>query len=240
MPFKIMLFTSILGGLSGLIGGLLSVFIKIKNKNVLASLFEVTAGIMTGIVCFEILPECFEMSNVLFCITGVVIGVFIIYKMNNYVQKHSKYNKQSNYSLIFIVIMISMTFHNLIEGLAIGSSMMYSTKLGITLLISIMLHDIPEGMVVGIISKADNQSNRKILLNSIVSGMFTGIGAFLGVMIGKISKTYISICLCIAAGAMLYIVSCDLIPSSKEISKSKKVYIVYIMGILVGAIISKI
>lgn len=240
MPFKIMFIICILGSASGAIGGLLSILLKIKNKDFLASLFEITAGIMTGVVCFDMIPECFYLSNVLFCVIGVVLGVFIIYRLDDYVEKNMRYNKKNEYSKSLILIIISMTFHNFIEGIAIGSSMVYSLKLGIVLLISIVLHDIPESMVVGIISKTNNKSNKKILFNSTISGLFTGFGALVGAVIGKVNNIYISICLSIAAGAMLYVVACDLIPTSKKISKSKRVYIVYIVGILIGAIISKI
>ena len=54
---------TLLGALSSGIGGFLSSMIKIENKKILASLFEFTAGIMTGIVCIDMIPESVRLTN---------------------------------------------------------------------------------------------------------------------------------------------------------------------------------
>ena len=239
MALKILIVMSIIGGFSSGIGGVISAIFKINDNNKLAMLYELTAGIMTGIVCFDMLEEAFELSNVFFVLIGVIIGIILIIMIDKFIDNKKEYISKS-YSKMSLIIMISMAFHNFIEGIAIGSSFIYSFSLGMIVLISIVLHDIPEGIVVGMSSKIDNKSKIKVIYDSVISGIFTGIGAMFGYMIGQIDKLYISLCLALAAGVMLYIVSCDLIPSSKKLTNNKKVYLVYIFGILLGAIITKI
>lgn len=60
------IFTMILGVLSSLIGGFLCTIFHIKTKRTISILYELTAGIMTGIVCFEMLPESFEISSLIY------------------------------------------------------------------------------------------------------------------------------------------------------------------------------
>ena len=55
--------------------------------------------------------------------------------------------------------------------------------------------------------KNGGMSKTKALSYTILSGVMTGVGAFFGAAIGQISEIMISICLSVAAGAMLYIVS---------------------------------
>ena len=81
--FKIILFFTILGAISSAIGGLLAILIHIKTKNNLASLFEITAGMMTGIVCFDMLPESLEIASIWYSIIGVVIGIGSIFSINS-------------------------------------------------------------------------------------------------------------------------------------------------------------
>lgn len=57
----------------------------------------------------------------------------------------------------------------------------------------------------------------KVIFYVILSGITTGIGAFFGAIVGSISQEIISICLSFAAGAMLYIVSGELIPESNQL-----------------------
>ena len=76
----------------------------------------------------------------------------------------------------------------------------------------------------------------KVLFYVILSGVTTGIGAFIGKIIGGISKEIISICLSFAAGAMLYIVSGELIPESNKIYDGKASTIGTIIGFILGLI----
>ena len=69
--------------------------------------------------------------------------------------------------------------------------------------------------------KNGGMSANKVLAYVILSGVTTGIGAFVGKIIGDISNSVIAICLSFAAGAMLYIISGELIPESNELYKGK-------------------
>lgn len=76
----------------------------------------------------------------------------------------------------------------------------------------------------------------KVLLYVVLSGVTTGIGAFAGKIIGEISEDIISICLTFAAGAMLYIVSGELIPESNSLYKGKFPTLGNIVGFILGLI----
>lgn len=232
------IFTMILGVLSSLIGGFLCTIFHIKTKRTISILYELTAGIMTGIVCFEMLPESFEISSLIYSLIGIVLGVMIIYMLDIIVYKFSK--KSNTSKKVAMVVMISMAIHNIIEGLAVGSGFSFSLNLGITVLLGIFLHDIPEGMIVGITSKISGKKNENIMIETASVGACGGIGTFIGNYIGKIDDRYISLSLSVAAGAMLYLVACELLPESKINSKSKNIYLMYIMGIVLGALLSRI
>ena len=226
------IFTMILGVLSSLIGGFLWTIFHIKTKRTISILYELTAGIMTGIVCFEMLPESFEISSLIYSLIGIIIGVMVIYILDILVYKFSK--KSNATKKVALVVMISMAIHNIIEGLAVGSGFSFSLNLGITVLLGIFLHDIPEGMIVGITSKISGKKNKNIMIETAI------VGACGGNYIGKMDDRYISLSLSVAAGAMLYLVACELLPESKINSKSKNIYLMYIMGIVLGALLSRI
>lgn len=231
---KIAILVSLLGGISSGIGGILTSIFRIKSMKCISSLQQITAGIMTGIVCFDMLPEAFEISNIFFGIIGVIIGINIIYFLDKFISNKKKYNNRYVFS---IVIMLSMALHNIIEGFAIGASFSYSISMGIAVIVAIILHDIPEGVVVGISNNIAGKNKLNNILNTIIVGIVTGIGALFGNLIGNIGDIFISISLCIAAGVMLYIISCELMPESHITYSSKKINISYIIGIIVGAMI---
>ena len=74
----------------------------------------------------------------------------------------------------------------------------------------------------------------KILFYVILSGIATGIGALIGAIVGNISISVIAICLSFAAGAMLYIVSGELIPESNRLYSGKMPAIGNMLGFLIG------
>ena len=76
----------------------------------------------------------------------------------------------------------------------------------------------------------------RALSYTILSGVTTGAGAFFGAAVGKISEKMISICLSISAGAMLYIVSGELVPEANELDRGKSGFIGNIIGFVVGVL----
>lgn len=74
----------------------------------------------------------------------------------------------------------------------------------------------------------------KVIILVILSGITTGIGAFFGAIIGSISQNIIATCLSFAAGAMLYIVSGELIPESNSLYQGKLPALGNILGFILG------
>ena len=132
--------------LEQLYGGILGAMFKIKSSKFLSFILEFAAGLMTAVICFDLIPEALEIVPITLCIFGVLLGVICMILCDKAVNKiYSK--KESDNSLLKtgIIICIGLAIHNFPEGLAIGSGFDASQKLGISLAIAIALHDIPEG-----------------------------------------------------------------------------------------------
>ena len=82
--------------------------------------------------------------------------------------------------------------------------------------------------------KNGGMKSGKVIYYVVLSGVTTGIGAFFGAIIGGISQSVISMCLSFAAGAMLYIVSGELIPESNQLYHGRMTAIGNIVGFLIG------
>lgn len=74
----------------------------------------------------------------------------------------------------------------------------------------------------------------KVIFYVVLSGVTTGIGAFFGAIIGSISESIIAMCLSFAAGAMLYIVSGELIPESNNLYKGRMTAVGNMIGFIIG------
>ena len=204
------------GTIGTTIGGIIGVLIKKDSNKFLSFILAFASGLMMAVVCFDLIPEALSISNLYIMILGIIIGIIIMIfcenRVNDLLKKKDKNyskktSKKNNLLKTGIVVSIGLAIHNFPEGLAIGSGFEASIKLGFELAIAICLHDIPEGISMAIPMKNGGIKKGKVLLYVIISGLTTGIGAFVGTIIGSISEVIISICLSFAAGAMLYIVS---------------------------------
>lgn len=219
------------------VGGIIGANFKLKSARGLSFILQFSAGLMLAIICFELIPEALEISNIYIVILGVITGVILMIICDNIVRNiYRKKEKYSNNSLLKtgIIVGIGLALHNFPEGLAIGSGFDASIKLGYALALAILLHDIPEGISMSVPMKNGGISKMKAVILTMISGVTTGIGAFFGVVLGGISEKVIAICLAFAAGAMLYIVSGELIPESNKIYKGRFGTIGNITGFLLG------
>ena len=224
------------------LGGIIGVTFKKPSDRFLSFILSFAAGLMTSIVSFDLIPEALKISGILSTIIGIIIGVICmiicnIVVNNKFNRRNSNQINESNKRELLragIVTSIGLAIHNFPEGLAIGSGFGASLTLGYSLAIAICIHDIPEGMAMSIPMKNGGISSKKVILYVILSGVTTGIGAFIGKIIGGISETVIAMCLAFAAGAMLYIVSGELVPESNKMHKGSSATIGMIVGFLLG------
>lgn len=234
-------FYGLLFGIIGTsIGGFIGAFLKVYSNKYLSFSLEFAAGLMTAIICFDLIPESLEIIDISTCIIGIFIGILAMIFCNKIVSKYSIHSidfpnlKQSSLFQTGIIIALGLAIHNFPEGLAIGAGFESSNTLGFKLAIAIALHDIPEGISIALPLALSGSSKTKAIIITTLSGLTTGLGAFFGVLIGNISTIFIGLSLSFAAGCMLYIVSCELIPESKKRYSGKFGSLGFMFGLISG------
>jgi ZIP family zinc transporter len=222
------------------LGGLITFFIKNPTKRFMAVLLGFTSGIMISVVCFDLLPEAFRMGGIEVSLVGITLGVGIILIVEHFIPQRVSIKYSGDFNLLKsgILLGIGIAIHNFPEGLAVGSGFAANDYLGLGLAIVITIHDMPEGIAMAAPLKMGGVGRAKILLYTILAGIPMGIGAFIGELLGEISRMFICLCLSFAGGAMLYITCGELIPKTQSIYKGRISTIGMILGIMCGIYIS--
>jgi len=231
----------LISGITGTsIGGLMAVFIGNVSNRMLSLILEFSAGLMTSVVCFELIPEAFDQGGMFLTVAGIVSGIITIILIESYISSCDFAKKRNNKSSLLragILMAIGIALHNFPEGFAVGSGFGASVKLGITLTAVIIIHDIPEGIAMAVPMRAGGFSRLKAFTLTFLSGIPMGLGALMGAWLGEISKAFIAVCLGFAAGAMLYVVYGELVVESKKLYLGRLPSIGNILGIICGIII---
>lgn len=139
----------IFGMLGTTLGGVIGAVLQVNSNKILSFVLEFAAGLMTAIICFDLIPESLEFGNITSCIIGIIIGIIVMIICDEIINRmnFTKENVQNN--TLFktgMIICVGLAVHNFPEGLAIGSGFEASTTLGLSLAIAIAIHDVPEGI----------------------------------------------------------------------------------------------
>jgi len=129
---------------------------------------------------------------------------------------------------------IALALHNLPEGLAVGVGVASGDALvSWPVTLSIAVQNVPEGLIVAVAFVAAGQSKSKALLVTLATGLVEPFGAALGVLAVQVVASAMPAALGFAAGAMLYVVSHEIIPESHREGRSHVATFGLLLGVLV-------
>ena len=167
------------------------------------------------------------------CSDSSVKGKEISAKMISEKQSDCEKASKSAMFKMGVVMTFAIAVHNFPEGLAIGAVTAVDNGLLISILICV--HNIPEGMAMSTPMVSSGVKNYKILIYAALTGLPTVIGALIGYLAGGASQTLVSLCLSAAAGFMLYIVFCEMLPSAISMQENNKVLpLIFIISLILG------
>jgi ZIP family zinc transporter len=107
----------------------------------------------------------------------------------------------------------------------------------LALSIGIAIQNFPEGMAISLPYKVDGYSNKKAFIAGVLSGVVEPIAAVITILISSIINSVLPYLLAFAAGSMLYVIICELIPDSQEGEYSRFATFGVIVGFLIMMIL---
>ena len=113
------------------------------------------------------------------------------------------------------LFVLAISLHNLPEGLAIGVAFGGPDAVGaMALATGISIQDVPEGMVVALALRSVGYGRGLSVGLGVLSGLVEPVAAVFGALVISLSVSLLPWGLAIAAGAMLFVISHEIIPES--------------------------
>lgn len=234
-----------------LLGASLVFFFKNVKKNVMDAMLGFAAGVMIAASFFSLLQPAMEMAiNLkmipwLITFIGFISGGLLLFigdklftHFDKKIAKNKKEEKERKSFKRCLMLIFSITLHNIPEGLAVGvafGSTAYSLE-GATLTsamiiaLGIGLQNFPEGTAVSVPLRREGMSRKKAFFYGQLSGLVEPISGVIGALLVLKIRTLLPFLLSFAAGAMIYVVIEELIPESQTNKKKDLMALFSIIG----------
>ncbi len=237
-------------GITALGASVVFLFKKV-NKNIMDGMLGLASGVMLAATFWSLLTPALEMctelnlNSWLIVSLGVTFGGLLLFggdKIYNVIAKKNQNESKMKRSLMLI---ISITLHNIPEGMAVGvafGSIGYNLNgatLGAALMLAlgIGIQNFPEGSAISLPLKRDGMSSKKAFIIGSLSGIVEPISSLIGAILVMKVRILLPFLLAFAGGAMIYVVVQELIPESQTNKRKDLMALFTILGFLIMMIL---
>ena len=190
-----------------------------------ASGVMIAASIWSLIIPSVEMAESQNMINWIPATVGFISGIIFLIIINKLAEDLQNRNGKKKLNML----MFSVTLHNIPEGMAVGvvfagflsGNTAVALAEAFVLSIGIAVQNIPEGAIISMPMKMDGVSRKKSFLYGVLSGIVEPIAAIITLLLINIIVPILPYLLSFAAGAMIYVVSEELIPEMHTGKKSE-------------------
>lgn len=208
---------STVAGLATGLGAIPVIIFKDIPEKIHDALLGFAAGIMMTAANFSLLLPALEQGGLAQTLLGIAAASFFVFWVEKLIpHMHPHFGKEAPADMGLdkgLLMAVAVTLHNFPEGLAVGVGLAsQSDNLGILLAIAIAAQNIPEGLAVAAPIANSGLSRFKVFSLTLLSGLAEPVAAVVGMTLVEFSHAILPFGLAFAAGAMIYVVSDQIIP----------------------------
>ena len=222
---------SLLGGFIcaffNLLGATPVILVRKVSENLLNTGLGFSGGIMLGASFTSLIVPGTKIGEVIPVLLGIVLGAVTVTLADRLLpHMHliigSEGLKSSRIKGIWLLV-ISITIHNMPEGLAIGVGFASrNIDAAVVLMLAIGLQNVPEGLSVGFSLLATREYSRRFAyIASVASGFVEPPQALLEALALSLCNSMLPYAMGFAAGAMLFVISDEVIPESHRMGHER-------------------
>ena len=241
---------SILAGLATGVGALPALFFKDISVRLFNSMLGAAAGVMLAATAFSLLVPGMEYGELiwpgkglLIVSAGMLLGALFLHIADEKLP-HLHFDAVADESLASLqkisLFIIAITIHNFPEGMSVGVSFgSGDMKNGLVLSIAIALQNLPEGLAVALPLVGLGYNKWKAVAIATLTGLVEPVGGLLGITMVTIFSSVLPVAMGFAAGAMLFVISEEIIPETHSNGRSRIATFSLMVGFIIMMILDK-
>lgn len=228
---------------STLLGGLLA----FKNQNRLHRILGYTAGVLLGVVAFDLLPEIFEAvdathTDATWAMLALVVGFLLFHVLEKSILIH--HSQESEYEVhhhphVGIASALALIGHSALDGVGIGLGFQAGTGVGIAVAIAVIAHDFTDGLnTVNLLLMNKNHPRRALWF--LIADALAPIAGALSTLLFQIPDSALPIYLGFFAGFLLYIGASEILPEAHSKHSSYATIALTVLGAAFIFVVSRL
>lgn len=224
------------------LGGLFS----IKHRKKLHLVMGFAAGVLLGVVAFDILPEIIEQIkihdyNPIRAMIALVTGFLVFHILEKVIMIHHAHEDEyadHKHPHVGIASALALAGHSFMDGVGIGLGFQVSNTIGIFVAIAVIAHDFTDGMNTITLMLTHKNTTRRARWFLLLDAT-TPILGVLSTLLFSISDSFLVLYLGFFAGFLLYIGASDILPEAHSKHSSWKTIALTILGAILIFIVTR-
>ena len=193
----------------------------LRFRDRLHYLLSFTAGVLLGVVSFEVLPEVFELAHrhaldAGAAMVALVVGFLFFHSLEKFVLIHHAHEGDyapHRHPQVGILSALALVGHSLLDGVGIGLAFQVSQAVGVSVAIAVIAHDFCDGLnTVGLMLTHRNSMRRSAAM-LVLDAVAPVLGAA-STLLFQAPPAALMLYLGFFAGFLLYIGVSDILPEA--------------------------
>lgn len=220
--------------LSTLAGGVTG----LKNQDRMHRFLGYTAGVLLGVVAFDLLPEIFELLNkqhrdAVPAMIALVCGFLAFHIIEKTILIHHSNEHEYDdhkHPQVGVASALALSGHSFLDGVGIGLGFQAGTAVGVAVAIAVIAHDFTDGLNTVNLMLLNKNRSRKAFGYLILDAVAPVLGAA-STLLFSISDAGLVLYLGFFAGFLLYIGASEILPEAHSKHSSYQTIGLTVLGV---------
>jgi ZIP family zinc transporter len=220
---------------STLVGG----WFAIRHNRQLRHILGFTAGVIMGVIAFDILPELFKIVGDLkldptAAMIALVLGFLGFHVAEKLLLIHHEHETQygkHRHPQVGVLSSLALGGHGFMDGIGIGLAFQVNASIGVAVSIALIAHKFADGLNAASLMLA-HKNSIKLTFELVLVNAFLPIVGALSTLLFNIPDQYLPIYLGFFAGFLLYIGASDILPQAHDERSDRLTIALTILGII--------
>jgi ZIP family zinc transporter len=215
MPVLLALLTVV----STAVGGV----VALRSRDRLHLVLGFAAGVMLGLVAFDLLPELFELSDASFggvpaVMVAFAAGFLLLHVVERSVAMHGahegEYGAHSHHDPhVGLASASALVAHSFLDGVGIGLAFQVSDTVGFAVALAVIAHDFADGLNTVTVMRTHGNSRHRQVVMLLMDALAPVLGA-LSTLFFSVGDEVLALYLGGFAGFLLYLATADILPEA--------------------------